>query len=139
MTTPAEGTPARWAIAEGFLADDTDLSIDADLGDDDQAGGGEENAEVDEDGQEESKGDDAQPGGEPTDAELDHETDEADDEEVADADEDEGDDRDSDEEEPVRTFRWFRGGQFYSGWYWSATTGGTVVYESRRDGPDLDS
>lgn len=32
---------------------------------------------------------------------------------------------------PVRDFRWFRGRQFYSGWYWSATTGGLVAYESR--------
>jgi hypothetical protein len=32
---------------------------------------------------------------------------------------------------PVREFRWYRGRQFYSGWYWSATTGGLVAYESR--------
>jgi hypothetical protein len=32
---------------------------------------------------------------------------------------------------PVREFRWFRGRRFYSGWYWSATTGGLVAYESR--------
>lgn len=32
---------------------------------------------------------------------------------------------------PVRDFRWFKGRRFYSGWYWSATTGGLVAYESR--------
>ncbi|WP_342670931.1 TnsA-like heteromeric transposase endonuclease subunit [Micromonospora inyonensis] len=32
---------------------------------------------------------------------------------------------------PVREFRWYKGRTFYSGWYWSATTGGHVAYESR--------
>lgn len=32
---------------------------------------------------------------------------------------------------PVREFRWYKGRRFYSGWYWSATTGGLVAYESR--------
>jgi len=32
---------------------------------------------------------------------------------------------------PVREFRSYRGRTHYSGWYWSATTGGHVVYESR--------
>jgi len=32
---------------------------------------------------------------------------------------------------PVREFRSYRGRKHYSGWYWSATTGGHVVYESR--------
>jgi len=32
---------------------------------------------------------------------------------------------------PWRKFRWHRGQQHYSGFYWSATTGGHVVYESR--------
>jgi hypothetical protein len=32
---------------------------------------------------------------------------------------------------PWRVFRWRRGQAHYSGWYWSATTGGHVVYESR--------
>ncbi|ROZ42909.1 TnsA-like heteromeric transposase endonuclease subunit [Rhodococcus sp. WS3] len=32
---------------------------------------------------------------------------------------------------PVREFRSYRGRRHYSGWYWSATTGGHVVYESR--------
>ncbi|MGI5238643.1 TnsA-like heteromeric transposase endonuclease subunit [Dactylosporangium sp. CA-139066] len=32
---------------------------------------------------------------------------------------------------PVREFRWYKGRTFYSGWYWSATTGGLVAYESR--------
>ena len=32
---------------------------------------------------------------------------------------------------PVRQFRWYKGRTFYSGWYWSSTTGGLVVYESR--------
>lgn len=32
---------------------------------------------------------------------------------------------------PVRDFRWYKGRRFYSGWYWSATTGGMVAYESR--------
>ncbi|GAB3849295.1 TnsA-like heteromeric transposase endonuclease subunit [Micromonospora andamanensis] len=32
---------------------------------------------------------------------------------------------------PVREFRWFKGRRFYSGWYWSATTGSLVAYESR--------
>ena len=32
---------------------------------------------------------------------------------------------------PVRAFRSFRGQRFYSGWYWSATEGHHVVYESR--------
>lgn len=32
---------------------------------------------------------------------------------------------------PWREFRWRRGQQHYSGIYWSATTGGHVVYESR--------
>ncbi len=32
---------------------------------------------------------------------------------------------------PVREFRAWRGRRHYSGWYWSATTGGHVVYESR--------
>jgi hypothetical protein len=31
---------------------------------------------------------------------------------------------------PVREFRWYRGRTFYSGWYWSATTGSLVAYES---------
>lgn len=33
--------------------------------------------------------------------------------------------------EPIRVFRSFRGQRHYSGWYWSATTGHHVVYESR--------
>jgi hypothetical protein len=32
---------------------------------------------------------------------------------------------------PVREFRWYKGRTFCSGWYWSATTGGMVGYESR--------
>ncbi|MEU4360352.1 TnsA-like heteromeric transposase endonuclease subunit [Promicromonospora sp. NPDC023987] len=32
---------------------------------------------------------------------------------------------------PWRVFRWRHGQAHYSGWYWSATTGGHVVYESR--------
>jgi hypothetical protein len=32
---------------------------------------------------------------------------------------------------PVREFRWYRGRRHYSGWFWAATTGGHVVYESR--------
>ena len=32
---------------------------------------------------------------------------------------------------PVREFRWYKGRQHYSGWYWSATMNGQVVYESR--------
>lgn len=32
---------------------------------------------------------------------------------------------------PVREFRWWEGKRHYSGWYWSATTGAHVVYESR--------
>jgi hypothetical protein len=32
---------------------------------------------------------------------------------------------------PWRVFRWRRGQAHYSGWYWSATAGGHVVYESR--------
>lgn len=32
---------------------------------------------------------------------------------------------------PWRTFRWHRGQAHFSGWYWAATTGGHVVYESR--------
>lgn len=32
---------------------------------------------------------------------------------------------------PVRDFRWYKGRRFYSGWYWAATTGGLVAYESR--------
>lgn len=32
---------------------------------------------------------------------------------------------------PVREFRSYRGRRHYSGWYWSATTCGHVVYESR--------
>lgn len=32
---------------------------------------------------------------------------------------------------PWRVFRWRQGQAYYSGWYWSATTGGHVVYESR--------
>ncbi|WP_050998422.1 TnsA-like heteromeric transposase endonuclease subunit [Saccharomonospora marina] len=32
---------------------------------------------------------------------------------------------------PWRVFRWRRGQAHYSGWYWAATTGGHVVYESR--------
>ncbi|MEV0133684.1 TnsA-like heteromeric transposase endonuclease subunit [Dactylosporangium sp. NPDC050688] len=31
---------------------------------------------------------------------------------------------------PVREFRWYKGRRFYSGWYWSSTTGGLVAYES---------
>lgn len=31
---------------------------------------------------------------------------------------------------PVREFRWVKGQRHYSGWYWSATTGGMLVYES---------
>ena len=32
---------------------------------------------------------------------------------------------------PWRVFRWRHGQAHYSGWYWSATTGGHVVYESQ--------
>ena len=32
---------------------------------------------------------------------------------------------------PVREFRWYKGRQCYSGWYWSATSGRLVAYESR--------
>jgi hypothetical protein len=32
---------------------------------------------------------------------------------------------------PWRVFRWRQGQAHYSGWYWSATAGGHVVYESR--------
>lgn len=32
---------------------------------------------------------------------------------------------------PWRVFRWRQGQAHYSGWYWSATIGGHVVYESR--------
>jgi len=32
---------------------------------------------------------------------------------------------------PWRVFRWRRGQAHYSGWYWSSTAGGHVVYESR--------
>jgi hypothetical protein len=45
-TDPVEGIPARWALAEGVLTDDTDSSVDADPGDDDQTGGNEEYTDV---------------------------------------------------------------------------------------------
>src|SRR4051812_22749418 len=32
---------------------------------------------------------------------------------------------------PVGELRWVKGQRHYSGWYWSSTTGGLVVYESR--------
>jgi hypothetical protein len=32
---------------------------------------------------------------------------------------------------PWRAFRWRQGQAHYSGWYWSATVGGHVVYECR--------
>jgi hypothetical protein len=32
---------------------------------------------------------------------------------------------------PVREFRWYQGRRHYSGWYWSATAGRLVAYESR--------
>jgi hypothetical protein len=32
---------------------------------------------------------------------------------------------------PWRTLRWFKGQKHYSGWYWSATTRCSVIYESR--------
>jgi hypothetical protein len=32
---------------------------------------------------------------------------------------------------PVRDFRCYKGRRFYSGWFWSATTGGLVAYVSR--------
>lgn len=32
---------------------------------------------------------------------------------------------------PVREFRWYQGRKHYSGWYWSSTTQGMAVYESR--------
>jgi len=32
---------------------------------------------------------------------------------------------------PVREFRWHKGQRHYSGWYWSSTMNGLVVYESR--------
>ena len=32
---------------------------------------------------------------------------------------------------PVREFRWFKGRQHYSGWYWSSTVSRLVAYESR--------
>lgn len=35
------------------------------------------------------------------------------------------------EARPWRTFRWFKGQQYYSGMYWSATVGDHVIYESR--------
>lgn len=34
---------------------------------------------------------------------------------------------------PWRVFRWHRGQAHYSGWYWSATMAGHVVYESRME------
>jgi hypothetical protein len=36
---------------------------------------------------------------------------------------------------PWRVFRWHRGQAHYSGWYWSATMGRHVVYESRLSWP----
>ena len=33
--------------------------------------------------------------------------------------------------QPVREFRWYKGRQHYSGWYWSSTTQRMVAYESR--------
>lgn len=33
--------------------------------------------------------------------------------------------------EPWRTFRWHKGQQHYSGWWWSSTIDGHVIYESR--------
>jgi hypothetical protein len=32
---------------------------------------------------------------------------------------------------PVREFRWYKGRQHYSGWYWSSTTSRMTAYESR--------
>jgi hypothetical protein len=32
---------------------------------------------------------------------------------------------------PVREFRWYKGRRHYSGWYWSATVGRLMAYESR--------
>jgi hypothetical protein len=32
--------------------------------------------------------------------------------------------------DPVRSFRWVKGGASFAGWHWSATTGGHVGYES---------
>lgn len=32
---------------------------------------------------------------------------------------------------PVRDFRWYKGRRHYSGWYYAATVGGLVAYESR--------
>ncbi|MEV0087534.1 hypothetical protein [Saccharopolyspora sp. NPDC050642] len=32
---------------------------------------------------------------------------------------------------PVREFRWYKGRRHYSGWYYSSTVDGLVVYESR--------
>jgi len=32
---------------------------------------------------------------------------------------------------PVREFRWYQGRRHYSGWYWSATGGRLIAYESR--------
>ena len=38
---------------------------------------------------------------------------------------------------PWRVFRWWQGQTHYSGWYWSATTGGHLVYESRLESARL--
>ena len=38
---------------------------------------------------------------------------------------------------PVREFRWYKGRKHYSGWYWSSTKGGLVVYENRRQRTSL--
>lgn len=32
---------------------------------------------------------------------------------------------------PVREFRWYKGREHYSGWYWSSTVNRLVIYESR--------
>jgi DNA-binding MarR family transcriptional regulator len=104
---PAEGTPARWTIAEGVLTEDTDLSIDAEFGDDDQAGGDEDDTDLsngdasDTDEAHAADGGDEQPADEPdgTDADQDSDDDEDDDDEDDGAEDDGAEDEDDDEDE----------------------------------------
>ncbi|MBM0224522.1 helix-turn-helix domain-containing protein [Micromonospora sp. ATA51] len=92
---PAEGTPARWTIAEGVLTEGTDLSIDADLGDDDQAGGDGDDTDLsngDASDTDAADGGDEQPADEPDGTDADQDSDD-------DADDDDADDDDADDDD----------------------------------------
>lgn len=85
---PADDTPTQWTLAEGILADDTDLITDTDLGDD-MAGGEEADTDTDSD---------VEPADEELEPDDDSDDSDAGDDSDSDSDEADGDDSDDDED-----------------------------------------